>query len=57
MRVGIVGYSAQKFDERKARVLVRRAIYIAWDGLGKLTIVSGYTNLGIPKLAYEYAQD
>lgn len=56
MKIGVVGYSAAKFDEDKARVLVEAGI----DSLAKLStskveIVSGYTDMGIPALAYRHA--
>lgn len=56
-RVGVVGYSGQKFDETEARKLVNRA----YDTIAaqypdhEVTVVSGLTNLGIPKIAYEEA--
>lgn len=54
MRIGVIGYSAQKFDEEQAKKLILL-------GLEKVKakkddyLVSGLTNLGIPKLAYEVA--
>jgi hypothetical protein len=57
MRVGVVGYSSQKFDERVGRMMVAVALNARYvESQGDLIIVSGYTNLGIPKLAYEYAK-
>jgi hypothetical protein len=56
MKVGVVGYSAQKFDEELAKKLI-------FSGLEKIgidkieCIVSGLTNLGIPKIAYEIATE
>lgn len=57
-RVGVVGYSAGKFDEKKAEELV----YSALDRLykryqGNIVIVSGLTNVGIPRIAYKYAKE
>lgn len=57
MRVGVVGYSAQKFDVEKAK----RIIKSIFDELQKqygndITIVSGLTAMGIPLLAYEEAR-
>lgn len=58
MRVGVVGYSAQKFDERVGKMMVGVALNARHtEAQGALIIVSGYTNLGIPKLAYEYAKE
>lgn len=56
MKIGIIGYSAQKFDEVEAK----RLIELGLSSLGVQDydiIVSGLTNLGIPKLAYEIATE
>lgn len=59
LKIGVVGYSAQSFDERSARQLIHNALSgIALDHHVKfsdLEIVSGLTNLGIPALAYGWA--
>lgn len=57
VRVGVVGYSGQRFDEDEARELLRKAYAaIRKDHPNHdLTVVSGLTKLGIPKLAYEEA--
>jgi hypothetical protein len=54
-RVGIVGYSAQKFDEKEARFLIcKEYVRLINKNPGKnISIISGLTNLGIPKIAYE----
>ena len=65
MRIGFVGYSGQKFDQDKARLLLGRAIddltpayfgcapyQIDWQAI---TIVSGLTRIGIPAIAYDFA--
>ena len=56
-RVGIVGYSAQKFDEKEARFLIcKEYVRLINKNPGKnISIISGLTNLGIPKIAYENA--
>lgn len=57
MRIGVVGYSAAKFDVDTARVLVRIGLDKFLDSSrSQPEIVSGLTNLGIPALAYEYAK-
>lgn len=57
MRVGIVGYSAQKFDETKAAdAIAFECSRLSINNSCQTTIVSGYTNLGVPKIAYQYAQ-
>lgn len=56
MKIGIIGYSAQKFDEVEAK----RLIELGLSSLGVQDydiIVSGLTNLGIPKLTYEIAKE
>jgi hypothetical protein len=54
-KVGFIGYSAKKFDENKAK----DAIKLIFDELepykNQMEIVSGLTNMGIPKLVYEEA--
>lgn len=58
MRVGVIGYSAQKFDERIGNLFVEGALNTRRaKSQQELIVVSGYTNLGIPKLAYEYAKE
>lgn len=61
LRVGVVGYSGRKFDERLARqeltgvlaeLLERREL-----PPGCVELVSGLTNIGVPKIAYEFATD
>lgn len=58
MRIGVVGYSAAKFDVDKARVLVDVGLdyFVNKAPMSGATIVSGLTDLGIPGLAYRYAQ-
>lgn len=54
-KIGVVGYSDKKFDIKKAKKFIKEG----FDELEKkhknIEIVSGLTNLGIPKLAYEEA--
>jgi len=54
MKIGIIGYSAQKFDEDKAREIINM-LYDSNKNIPNITIVSGLTNIGIPKIAYEEA--
>lgn len=57
LKIGVVGYSAQKFDESEAIKLLKEA----YDFLDQQytdrckVIVSGLTDLGIPALAYREA--
>ena len=58
VRVGVVGYSGQKFDETKAKELLHGAfekIHQQWPH-SIIVVVSGYTDLGIPALAYREAK-
>ena len=58
LRIGIVGYSGAHFLEGKARMF----IIMAYNTIAQkypnhiFTVVSGWTNLGVPKIAYEEAQ-
>lgn len=58
LSVGVMGFSSQEFDKEKALMFLQQA----FDQIRTLTtpgvrieIVSGYTNLGIPGLAYAEA--
>lgn len=57
MRIGFVGYSTQKFDEKAAEDLFFEALEEIGDLIGEaseeIVFVSGLTNLGVPKLVYE----
>jgi hypothetical protein len=61
MKIGIVGYSSSNFNLSKAQYLIELGIdYMAYYIKGRtlrnnISVVSSLTNLGIPKLAYEYA--
>lgn len=59
MKLGIVGYSSGQFDEAKAYSLLVIGLAQAEGKAKKLatSIVSGLTNVGIPALAYELAQN
>lgn len=55
--IGVVGYSGAKFDEDIAKALLVLAFDIveADSKSDEYAVVSGYSNMGIPKLAYEEA--
>lgn len=55
--VGVVGYSATRFDKLEGRYLVKKAFdeLEKQFGSNEIVIVSGYTDLGIPSLAYHEA--
>lgn len=54
LNVGVMGYSGAKFDINRAKYLIATAFdLVAENNPGRqIIIVSGYTNLGIPALAY-----
>lgn len=57
IKIGVVGYSAQKFDESEAVRMLREAYDLIdrqYSGKSK-AVVSGLTDLGIPALAYREA--
>jgi len=57
LKIGIVGFSRNQFDKKRARTILTEL----FDDLKKkhpkkeIEIVSGYTNSGVPKIAYELA--
>ena len=55
--IGVVGYSGQKFDEAEASSLLSKAFdQIVTENPDKeIRVASGYTNVGIPALAYKEA--
>lgn len=56
LNVGVIGYSEQDFNRGKARRHLSDAFdKIQEEFLENPTVVSGLTNLGIPKLAYQEA--
>jgi hypothetical protein len=57
MRLGIVGYSQQEFDEEKAIDLLRSILIQETLIHPDITIVSGLTNLGVPAVAYSLAKE
>lgn len=57
IKVGVIGYSAQKFPEGKAKQFLLdtfKSIMKKYEH-SQLEIVSGYSNIGVPRLAYEIA--
>jgi hypothetical protein len=57
MRIGVVGYSQQKFDEQKAIETMRLVLIPQTSIHLDITIVSGLTNLGVPAIAYNLAKE
>lgn len=54
--IGFVGYSAMKFDESKAKEIIH-TIFKSFNDDEDYVIISGATNMGIPKLVYEEAEN
>ena len=59
LRIGVVGYSGRKFDEDVARNELERILTEEMETREtepkRIEIVSGLTNVGVPKIAYELA--
>lgn len=57
MRIGIVGFSSPHFDQEKAKGILKIKLQEVISDIYKkeIEIVSGYTNSGIPKIAYTIA--
>ncbi len=57
MKIGVVGFSRPQFDQKIAKELLRESIDSFMEGrdLATIEIISGLTNVGVPKLAYELA--
>jgi hypothetical protein len=59
-KVGVVGYSDKKFNEVQALTYIKAAfnrIAAEYSEQHDIVIVSGYTALGIPLLAYQEAKN
>ena len=59
LRIGIVGFSGRPFDQDQAVNYLRGHLnnIVQQYGSGGIELVSGYTNIGVPKLAYEIADE
>lgn len=57
MKIGIVGFSRNQFDKQEARRILEELFAELSKRYEKeeIEIVSGYTNMGVPKIAYEVA--
>jgi len=59
VRIGVVGYSEQKFDTKKAAEYIKKSfdkIVSTNNQDAEFTVVSGWTDLGIPSIAYKEAK-
>ena len=59
LKIGVVGFSRPQFDHEQATKILKTAIgqFIEQFNANQVEIVSGLTNIGIPKLAYEVAAE
>ncbi|WP_420572601.1 hypothetical protein [Kordia sp.] len=59
IKYGIVGFSRNQFDKKAARVILLNEFQRLKEKHTNETveIVSGYTNAGVPKIAYELADE
>jgi hypothetical protein len=61
LRIGVVGFSREQFDQPAARAALRecvdRALAVANTTPDRAELVSGLTNQGVPRLAYELAKE
>lgn len=61
--VGVVGYSNQDFDETEATIILEEAFddieteYVDNGDFESIVVVSGLTNIGIPSIAYQVADE
>lgn len=57
LKIGVIGYSAKEFDTVQAEKFLRGILseLARQNPSRQIEIVSGYTNCGIPKIAYEIA--
>ena len=55
-RIGIVGYSQDKFDHAKATRILQEALDLRAITHPESEVVSGYTDMGVPGIAYRVAQ-
>lgn len=59
IRIGVAGFSSKKFDEAKATEHLKKAfdeIKAESDDEVTFSVVSGWTNVGVPALAYKEAK-
>ena len=59
MKIGIVGFSRSRFDKKMAILKLRNILeqLIDQQDHSTIEIVSGYTNMGVPRIAYRLADD
>ncbi|MGB1217453.1 MAG: ADP-ribosylglycohydrolase family protein, partial [Saprospiraceae bacterium] len=59
IKIGVVGFSRNQFDKKEAYNKLKNLIEYQVEKFGteNIEIVSGYTNSGVPKIAYEIADE
>lgn len=57
LKIGIVGFSRNQFDQKRARIILAELFEELKNKHPEkeIEIVSGYTDSGVPKIAYELA--
>ena len=57
LKIGIVGFSSPYFDQQHAHQILEEVFSaLKQKHIGKeIQIISGYTNMGVPKIAYQLA--
>lgn len=59
MKIGVVGFSRSQFDKKMAILKLRNILEKLTIGKppASIEIISGYTNMGVPRIAYRLADD
>ncbi len=57
LKIGVVGFSQNRFDKRAAYEILYKVFHrlVEKHNGREIEIVSGYTNSGVPKIAYQLA--
>jgi len=57
LKIGVVGFSSNQFNHKEASLKLKKLLDHIVRNHGKegLVLVSGYTNSGVPKIAYDWA--
>ncbi|MCI5082884.1 MAG: hypothetical protein MRY78_14395 [Saprospiraceae bacterium] len=59
MKIGVVGFSRNQFDQKAARAKLKMHLetILSTHLASELELVSGYTNMGVPRIAYQLADE
>lgn len=55
LRIGVVGFSRNEFDQKSASQILEQEFLTLKEKYGIFEVVSGYTDRGVPRLAYQLA--